>query len=120
MDTFLRESRRFLDFSGRSTRDEFWSLHAGLSALAFGLFGASVFVYLFSASDDLFSPPRIAFWMAAGLALSWVVLAEIACGTRRLRDAGFNPMLITLVIVPVIGFLALLPMWAAPTRKIED
>ena len=105
----------YVDFSGRSTRPDYWWIwlaniilsipfymaHASVRAnphseAAIMTFGLTGFVYLIF-----------------GLAL---FLPGLALTVRRLRDAGFHWALIFVGFVPFVGSIALLVLLAMPTK----
>lgn len=45
-----------------------------------------------------------------------VLVPMIAMGMRRLRDANYTPLLILLILVPIIGWIALIILWVQPSR----
>lgn len=88
--------KKYVEFNGRAGRPEFWwfVLANFLISMVLG-----------------FVLPSLS--MLYGLA---VLVPSIAVGVRRLRDAGFNPWLELLILVPVAN-LALLVVWAMPSKK---
>lgn len=90
--------RKYADFNGRASRPEFWW---------FVLFSTIVFLGLG------------ALW--AGLSAAWffaIVLPSIAVSVRRLRDAGFSWAMIFLGLIPAVGIIILIVLYAQ--RSIDD
>ena len=90
--------RKYATFEGRASRAEFWwfALFAGLVSLALS-----------------------ALW--GGLSTAWgfvVLLPFLAVGIRRLRDAGFAWPMIFLVLIPAVGIIIVIVLWAQ--RSIDD
>jgi len=90
--------RKYADFDGRASRPEFWwfvlfstLVSAGLSSLFSGLAGA---------------------WFFA------VLLPSLAVSVRRLRDAGFAWPMIFLGLIPVVGIIILIVLYAQ--RSLDD
>jgi len=90
--------RKYADFHGRASRPEFWwfVLFAVIVSLGLG-----------------------ALW--EGLSLAWgfaVLLPLLAVSVRRLRDAGFAWPMIFLGLIPVVGVIILIVLYAQ--RSIGD
>lgn len=114
---FARLFTRALDFSGRSSRSEFWW---GQLMLIFATIGAFIALSFFvstamSAAADG-SPLTSG---AAGLGLAGIVcgvtLINLSAQTRRLHDAGYSGWWMLLSIVPLIGGLVLLVLMVMPS-----
>lgn len=104
MDKILRPWRHYVDFSGRSTRTEFWLFiifYAVLMVLAFagGVFGAAAGI------DD---PADAPFSLAIIPMALWILacfLPSIAVTVRRLHDSDKSGWLYLLTIIPYLGFI---------------
>ncbi|MCQ2201783.1 MAG: DUF805 domain-containing protein [Bacteroidales bacterium] len=85
---------KYLDFDGKASRSEFWWFF--LAAIVINWVITSV---------------------VGGGFLGWILqlaitgIPSLAAGVRRLRDAGFNPLWILLIITG-IGIFVLFFMWA--------
>ena len=88
--------KKYVDFAGKETRMPFW-----LTVLV-NFIISSVLSAVIPALAGLF-----------GLAS---FIPSIAMGVRRLRDGGFNPLLILLILIPVLGWLALLVLCCMPSK----
>lgn len=93
--------KKYVEFGGRAGRPEFWwfvlanfivSLLVGFVA---GIIGVPALATIYSLA---------------------VLLPSLAVGARRLRDAGFSPWLLLLLLIPVVN-LALIVLWIMPTKK---
>ena len=87
--------RKYAEFNGRARRSEFWwfALFAGLVAVGLG-----------GISD--------------GLGFAWgvaVLLPSLAVSIRRLRDAGFAWPMIFLGLIPLVGAIILIVLYAQPS-----
>lgn len=108
MDKILRPWRHYVDFSGRSTRTEFWLFfiifYVVLAALAFagGMFSGAA--GLDDPVDDTFSPVMIplGIWVLA------CIIPSIAVTVRRLHDSDKSGWLYLLTIIPYLGFIFIL------------
>jgi len=105
MDKILRPWRHYVDFSGRSTRTEFWLFiiifYAVLMVLAFA--GG-----VFSAAAELGDPADEPFSLAIIPLALWVlacILPSIAVTVRRLHDSDKSGWLYLLTIIPYLGFI---------------
>ncbi|OFN81626.1 DUF805 domain-containing protein [Streptococcus sp. HMSC061D10] len=108
----------YLDFTGRSTRSEYWWIW---------LTNMILLVPFYSAYFKVLANPRneaalvalggiAIIYMIFGLAL---ILPMLALTVRRLRDAGFHWALIFIIFIPMVGPLALLVLLAMPSKQVE-
>ncbi|WP_049510012.1 DUF805 domain-containing protein [Streptococcus pseudopneumoniae] len=108
----------YVDFTGRSTRSEYWWIW---------LTNMILLVPFYSAYFKVLANPRneaalvalggiAIIYMIFGLAL---ILPMLALTVRRLRDAGFHWALIFIIFIPMVGPLALLALLAMPTKQVE-
>ena len=108
----------YVDFTGRSTRSEYWWIW---------LTNMILLVPFYSAYFKVLANPRneaalvalggiAIIYMIFGLAL---ILPMLALTVRRLRDAGFHWALIFVIFIPMVGALALLALLAMPTKQVE-
>ena len=108
----------YVDFTGRSTRSEYWWIWLGNMILLVPLYS----VYF----KALANPRNEAALMAlGGIAIIYMIfwlaliLPMLALTVRRLRDAGFHWALIFVIFIPMVGPLALLALLAMPTKQVE-
>ena len=108
----------YVDFTGRSTRSEYWWIL---------LTNMILLVPFYSAYFKVLANPRneaalvalggiAIIYMIFGLAL---ILPMLALTVRRLRDAGFHWALIFIIFIPMVGPLVLLVLLAMPTKQVE-
>ena len=88
--------KKYVDFAGKEQRKNFW-LTVLVNFIISAVLGA-----VLPAVSGIF-----------GLA---ILIPSLAMGVRRLRDGGFNPLLILLVLIPVLGWLALLVLYCLPSK----
>ena len=88
---------KYAEFNGRASRPEFWWF------FLFLLIGGLVCTVISSLLSTLFSLATL--------------VPSLAAGARRLQDAGLSPWLLLLLLVPALGFLVLLVMWALPPKS---
>lgn len=105
----------YVDFTGRSTRSEFWWVWLTNILLLIPLYSAYFNVISSEGSEG-------AFLALGGLAIIYMIfglalfLPWLALTVRRLRDAGFHWALIFVAFVPFVGSIALLVLLAMPTK----
>ena len=108
----------YVDFSGRSTRSDYWWVWLGNMILL---------VPFYSAYFKVLANPRneTALMALGGIAIIYMIfgialfLPGLALTVRRLRDAGFHWALIFVIFIPMVGPLALLALLAMPTKQVE-
>lgn len=92
--------RKYSDFTGVSSRSEFWWFQ--------------LFLVLVSAGASAISE-------TLGLVLFLAVIVPyLAIGVRRLRDAGLPWGLLFLGLVPVLGTVTLVVLWVQPTKALPE
>ena len=108
----------YVDFTGRSTRSEYWLVWLTNILLLIPFYSA-YFDVIFSEENDgallVFGGLAI-IYMIFGLAL---FLPWLALTVRRLRDAGFHWALIFVGFIPMVGGIALLVLLAMPSKRVE-
>ena len=108
----------YVDFTGRSTRSEYWWIW---------LTNMILLVTFYSAYFKVLANPRneAALMALGGIAIIYMIfglaliLPMLALTVRRLRDAGFHWALIFIIFIPMVGSLALLVLLAMPTKQVE-
>lgn len=108
----------YVDFTGRSTRSEYWWIWLGNMILLVPFYS----VYF----KALANPRNEAALMAlGGIAIIYMIfgialfLPGLALTVRRLRDAGFHWALIFIIFIPMVGPLVLLVLLGMPTKQVE-
>ena len=108
----------YVDFTGRSTRSEYWWIW---------LTNMILFVPFYSAYFKALANPRneAALMALGGIAIIYMIfgialfLPGLALTVRRLRDAGFHWALIFIIFIPMVGPLVLLVLLAMPSKQVE-
>ena len=118
MNAYKNFFKGYVDFTGRSTRSEYWWIWLGNMILLVPFYS----VYF----KALANPRNEAALMAlGGIAIIYMIfgialfLPGLALTVRRLRDAGFHWALIFIIFIPMVGPLALLVLLAMPTKQVE-
>lgn len=101
MEFYIRALKKYAEFQGVDSRQQFW------------MFFLIHFLITIAVSivSRLIGFPLLA--TLYGLAL---LIPALAIGARRLRDAGFNPLLLLLLLIPLLGFIILIVLWAQPSK----
>ena len=108
----------YVDFTGRSTRSEYWWIW---------LTNMILLVPFYSAYFKVLANPRneAALMALGGIAIIYMIfglaliLPMLALTVRRLRDAGFHWALIFIIFIQMVGPLALLVLLAMPSKQVE-
>ena len=108
VDCFLKP---YADFSGYTSRKEFWLSYVAMLVASIGLTG--VVLLLMAVAGVSGGLIATVLYSIVGLGL---LVPGIAIGVRRLRDAGLSPWFMLVVLVPGLGALALLVMFCLPTK----
>lgn len=98
MDKLL-QYKKYLEFSGKATRSEYWAIYL-LTWLM--VFVATFLFFLLSLSGPLGILVGAAFMLMTGFVLAWLMVATAA---RRCRDAGINPWFVLSFIIPYVNFV---------------
>ncbi len=106
----------YVDFSGRSTRPDYWWIGLAniILAIPFYIVYGSAIANPDSEAAVMTLGLFIFIYFIFGLAL---FLPQLALTVRRLRDAGFHWALIFVAFVPFVGSIALLVLLAMPTKE---
>ena len=126
IDAYKNFFKNYAEFTGRSTRPDFWWVWLGNLILSIPFWIIYFYiVYLSTVMDSVSDSASEAIFMVFGLvAIIYAVfylailVPTLALSVRRLRDAGFHWAFIFLRFAPM-GGLALLILFAMPTKEIE-
>ena len=119
--------KNYAEFTGRSTRPDYWWVWLGNLILSIPFWIIYFYtVFLSAVMDSVSDSASEAAFMIFGLvAIIYVVfylailVPTIALTIRRLRDAGFHWAFIFLRFAPMVGGIALLILFAMPTKETE-
>ena len=116
IDAIKNFFKGYVDFSGRSTRPDYWwiGLVNIILAIPFYIVYGSAIANPDSEAAIMTLGLFIFIYFIFGLAL---FLPQLALTVRRLRDAGFHWALIFVAFVPFVGSIALLVLLAMPTKE---
>ena len=108
----------YADFTGRSTRLDFWWVWLMNSILFLPLY---IFWFQMTLNDAGEIDPILGVTIISVYMILAIVLftPSLAVKVRRLRDAGLHWAFIFLHFVPMVGRFALLVLLAMPSKEVE-
>ena len=126
IDAYKNFFKNYAEFTGRSTRPDFWWVWLGnliLSIPFWIIYFYTVFLstVMYSVSDSASEATFMVFGLVAIIYAVFylaILVPTLALSVRRLRDAGFHWAFIFLRFAPM-GGIALLILFAMPTKEIE-
>ncbi|MEN8119313.1 MAG: DUF805 domain-containing protein [Bacteroidota bacterium] len=98
MEWYLKVLKQFADFNGRARRKEFWMfvlINFGIS-IVLGIIDSAVF-----GSQVL-----------GGIYSLGILVPAIAVGVRRLHDIGKSGWMYLVILIPLVGIIWLIVLWA--------
>ncbi len=102
MEWYIGVLKKYVEFSGRSRRKEFWM---------FALISAVISIVL-SAIDRLIGTDSMGSGLLSGLYSLAVLLPALGVSVRRLHDTGRSGWWILIGLVPIIGIIVLIVFYA--------
>ena len=106
----------YVDFTGRSTRSDYWLAVLANTIVSIILFTVIIVVIVFdSPGSDYHVIPNLLY----GLAMVYffaTYIPSIALQVRRLRDAGFHWAYIFIPLIPFVGIFILIFLLCQPTK----
>ena len=126
IDAYKNFFKNYAEFTGRSTRPDFWWVWLGNLILSIPFWIIYFYiVYLSTVMDSVSDSASEATFMVLGLVVIIyaifylaILVPTLALSVRRLRDAGFHWAFIFLRFAPM-GGIALLILFAMPTKETE-
>jgi uncharacterized membrane protein YhaH (DUF805 family) len=106
MHWYLQALKKYVDFQGRARRKEYWY---------FTLFNALVAIVLFGIGTQL-SFVTVLYYAYSLL----VFIPGLAVCVRRLHDMGKSGYWLFIVLLPILGWLALLYFQVQPSQPNEN
>ena len=106
MGWYLTVIRQYVVFSGRSRRQEYW---------IFTLISTIISIAL-SVVDGIAGNPGI----LQGIYALAVVLPSLGVGIRRLHDTGRSAWWLLIVLIPILGWIALIVFYATDGEPGEN
>lgn len=111
--------KNYANFSGRSTRSEYWfaNLFSGIITFAL-IFFAAVTCFILNDSSSLSSYfMQMAIVAVVIIAICALLVPSIALFVRRLHDVGASGLTVFLIVFGFIGVVALFVMTVLPSAK---
>ena len=106
----------YVDFTGRSTRSDYWLAVLANTIVTIILFSIVIVVTVFDSPNSHYHIIFILLYLLAMLYFFANYIPSIALQVRRLRDAGFHWALIFLRFASFIGDIVLLVLCCQPTK----
>ena len=106
----------YFDFTGRSTRTDYWLAVLANSIVSIILFSIVIVAIVFDSPNSHYHVFLNLLYMLVMLYCFATYIPSIALQIRRLRDAGFHWALIFLRFASVIGDIVLLVLSCQPTK----
>ena len=106
----------YIDFTGRSTRSDYWLAVLANTIVTIILFSIVIVVIVFDSPDSPYHVILNLLYLLAMVYFFATYIPSIALQVRRLRDAGFHWALIFLRFASVIGDIVLLVLSCQPTK----
>ena len=106
----------YFDFTGRSSRSDYWLVVLANTIVTIILFSILIVVIVFDSPD---SPYHVILNLLYLLVMTYFpasFIPSISLQVRRLRDAGYHWALIFLRFASVIGDIVLLVLSCQPTK----
>ncbi len=95
----------YADFSNKATRTQFW-MFVLINFIVSFVLGFVCGMFLKEQTANIITTIYSLLLLLPGLAIA----------ARRLRDGGFSPWLLLLILIPIIGWLALLILYIMPSK----
>jgi uncharacterized membrane protein YhaH (DUF805 family) len=104
--------RNYTNFSGQSSRSEFWWWYLFNFAVSFGLYIVASVTGRFSFALSYF------FFFAWWAAVLGLIVPNLAVAIRRLHDTNRSGVYYLFCLIPLVGSILLLVWWAEPSSEI--
>lgn len=106
MNWFLVVMKKYVVFSGRAHRREYWTFALVACSIAIALFVVDIVTGTYDREAGL--------GLATGIFLFATLLPSIAVGVRRLHDTGKSGWWWLISLIPLVGAFILLILCAQP------
>ena len=106
----------YVDFTGRSTRSDYWLAVLANTIVTIILFSIVIVVIVFDSPNSHY---HVIFKLLYGFAMLYCFanyIPSIALQVRRLRDAGYHWALIFLSLIPYLGGFIIFILTLQPTK----
>ena len=106
----------YVDFTGRSSRSDYWLAVLANTIVTIILFSIVIVVIVFDSPNSHYHIILNLLYLFAMTYFSASFIPSIALQVRRLRDAGYHWALMFLRFAFVIGDIVLLVLFCQPTK----
>ena len=106
----------YFDFTGRSSRSDYWLVVLANTIVTIILFSILIVVSVFDSPNSHYHVILSLLYLFAMTYFSASFIPSISLQVRRLRDAGYHWALIFLRFAFVIGDIVLLVLFCQPTK----
>lgn len=106
----------YFDFTGRSSRSDYWLAVLANTIVTIILFTVVIVAIVFDSPDSHY---HIILKLLYGLAMVYFFanyIPSIALQVRRLRDAGYNWAFIFIPLIPFVGSIIFIVLLCQPTK----
>lgn len=100
--------RNYVNFTGKANRPQFWWFQLASFIIAV------VLSLVLSAIASALNAPVII--LLAYVYALFMLLPSLAIGARRLRDAGFSPWWLLLLLLSGLGLIILIILWCHASK----
>lgn len=118
MEFITMPLRRYVDFSGRSRRKEFWTWYLFVTIMYFVLMYLDAALGLGGTATGYAEGGSVGFNMTGGLLTILFVLAvlipNIAVAVRRMHDIGKSGWMVLIGLIPLFGWIYVLYLYVQP------
>ena len=114
MDAVRSVFSKYVTFSGRASRSEFWWFYLFSTLVSLGLTVVDGAVFGYSMTEPGSIAPLQSVWSLA------VLLPTLAVGCRRLHDIGKSGWWWLIILVPLVGIILLIVWWASRSNEGEN
>lgn len=118
MEFILMPLKRYVDFSGRSRRKEFWTWYLFVMIMYFVLMYLDAALGLGGTATGYAEGGSVGFNMTGGLLTILFMLAvfipNIAVAVRRMHDIGKSGWMVLIGIIPLIGWIYVIYCYVQP------
>ena len=118
MEFILMPLKRYVDFSGRSRRKEFWTWYLFVMIMYFVLMYLDTALGLGGTATGYAEGGSVGFNMTGGLLTILFMLAvlipNIAVAVRRMHDIGKSGWMVLIGIIPLIGWIYVIYCYVQP------
>lgn len=111
--SYFNAIANYVNFTGVATRSQFWW---------FQLQNFIIVLILYLIATAAVASNNEGFIGFMGLVFMvyylFMILPSLSIGARRLRDAGYSPWLLLVILIPFVGGIVLIVLWCMPSKVV--